>query len=77
MEKGEKPLMLTLDEARVIYLSTKKMGEILEKDILRKKGNEAYDMQEDMDNLKTIHQLTNKMGLYINEFLINIGGKEQ
>lgn len=75
MNNRELPLHLNLKEARVVYLSTKKMGEILEKEILRKKGNEAYDPSEDMENLKTIHQLSNKLNLYINEFLIISGGK--
>jgi ribose 5-phosphate isomerase RpiB len=70
--KPEKQISLTLDEARVIYLSTRKMGETIEKDLIRKKGNEAFNQDEEMEKLRTIHELSNKMKKYLNDFLVEI-----
>jgi ribose 5-phosphate isomerase RpiB len=70
--KSEKLISLTLDEARVIYLSTRKMGETIEKDLIRKKGNEAFNQDEEMEKLRTIHELSNKMKKYLNDFLVEI-----
>jgi ribose 5-phosphate isomerase RpiB len=71
-QKPEKQLNLTLDEARIIYLSTRKMGETIEKDLIRKKGNETFNQDEELEKLKTIHALSNKMKKFLNDFLVEI-----
>lgn len=71
-EDFQKSIDLSLDEARLIYLSTQKMGSIMEKDYMKKKNNEGYASESELCKLRDIHELNNKLRKFINRFLVEI-----
>ncbi len=71
-DEFHKTLDLTLDEARLVYLSTQKMGAIMEKDYMKKKYNEGYASESELRKLRDIHELNNKLRKFINRFLVEI-----
>jgi hypothetical protein len=70
MDKLNKNLNLTLSEARTIYLAVQRMGEQLEKDILKRQQNPGFQRNEEMAKLRSLHELNSKLNRFINEFLI-------
>jgi len=70
MDKLNKNLNLTLPEARTIYLAVQRMGEQLEKDILKRQQNPGFQRNEEMAKLRSLHELNSKLNRFINEFLI-------
>jgi len=68
-EPRNKNLSLSLEEARMIYLSLQKMNDSIEKDLMRKKGNEAFDESAAKEKLRLLHSLSNRMKTIVNEFL--------
>lgn len=69
--KPIKSLNLTLAEARIVYLATQKMAEQLEKEMLRRQNNTDFQRDEEIDKLSTMHDLSNKLKKFLNEFLLD------
>lgn len=70
MSKSIKSLELTLAEARIVYLATQKLADQLEKEMLRRQNSESFNRNEEIDKLKTLHELSNKLKKFLNEFLL-------
>lgn len=70
MINSVKSLDLSLAEARIVYLATQKMADHLEKEMLRRQNSENFNRKEEIDKLRTLHELSNKLKKYLNEFLL-------
>ncbi|MDD2963213.1 MAG: hypothetical protein PHQ65_09680 [Bacteroidales bacterium] len=70
MTNSVKSLDLSLAEARIVYLATQKMADHLEKEMLRRQNSENFNRKEEIDKLRTLHELSNKLKKYLNEFLL-------
>lgn len=68
-DRRMKNLSITLEEARMIYLSLQKMNDSIERDLMRKKGNQAFNESEELDKLKNLQVLSGRMKKLVNEFL--------
>ncbi|HAQ64545.1 MAG TPA: hypothetical protein DCR43_01605 [Bacteroidales bacterium] len=69
--KSIKAINLTLAESRIIYLSTQKMADQLEKEMLKRQNHENFQRDEEIDKLRTMHELSNKLKKFLNEFLLD------
>ncbi len=68
--KSIKSIKLTLAESRIIYLATQKMADQLEKEMLKRQNQENFQREEEIDKLRTMHELSNKLKKFLNEFLL-------
>ena len=68
--KSIKTIKLTLAESRIIYLATQKMADQLEKEMLKRQNHENFQRDEEIDKLRTMHELSNKLKKFLNEFLL-------
>lgn len=68
--KSIKTIKLTLAESRIIYLATQKMSDQLEKEMLKRQNHENFQRDEEIDKLRTMHELSNKLKKFLNEFLL-------
>lgn len=68
--KSIKSIKLTLAESRIIYLATQKMADQLEKEMLKRQNHENFQREEEIDKLRTMHELSNKLKKFLNEFLL-------
>lgn len=70
MSKIVKCLDLSLSEARIVYLATQKMADYVEREMLRRQHNDDFNRNEEIDKLRSLHELSNKLKKFLNEFLL-------